>query len=49
MAKAVTNTQHYTDIANAIRSRTGKSGALKPSQMAAEIQDIPDDPKWVRP
>lgn len=40
MAKAVTNTQHYSDIAMAIRTKTGKTQELRPSEMAAEISSI---------
>lgn len=40
MAKSITNTQHYSDIATAIRTKTGRTSQLKPSEMAAEIQSI---------
>lgn len=40
MALKLTDTQNYTNIANAIRSKTGKSGNMTPSQMATEISGI---------
>lgn len=51
MAKAVTNTQHYSDIAAAIRTKTGKTQTLQPSEMAAEISSIETatPETWVRP
>jgi hypothetical protein len=35
-----TDSQNYTDIANAIRSKTGKQAAMYPSEMAGEIESI---------
>lgn len=51
MAKAITNTQHYQDIAAAIRTKTGRTSTLKPSEMAAEIQSITTatPEAWSRP
>ena len=34
-------TDYFTSLANAIRSKTGKSDALTPSQMISEIENIP--------
>ena len=33
--------QTFTDIANAIREKTGNTGLLYPSEMAQNILDIP--------
>lgn len=40
MAKAVTDTQNYSDIANAIRAKAGTTDTYTPSQMAAAIAGI---------
>ena len=40
MAKVITDSQHYTDIANAIREKNGESTQYKPSEMATAIQAI---------
>lgn len=40
MAKVLTDSQHYTDIANAIREKNGEETAYKPSEMAGAIQAI---------
>lgn len=40
MAYVKTNSQHYTDIANAIRSKNGLTTQYKPAQMAAAISAI---------
>lgn len=40
MAKVLTDPQHYTNIANAIRAKKGTSETLTPGQMAAEISGI---------
>lgn len=37
MAKGITDSQHYTSIASAIRSKNGEETAYKPSEMAAAI------------
>ena len=50
MAQSVTNTQHYQDIANAIRVKTGKTDTFRPSEMASEILGITTATEsWVRP
>lgn len=38
--KVLTDQQHYQDIAEAIRAKTGKEGTLKPAQMAQELNDL---------
>ena len=40
MSIVKTDSQHYTDIANAIRNKNGSSTAYKPSEMAKAIGDI---------
>ena len=40
MSKVVTDSKHYTDIAEAIRGK-GVEGSFKPSEMAAAIEEIP--------
>lgn len=40
MAKVVTENTNYTNIANAIREKTGKNESMLPSQMADEILSI---------
>lgn len=42
MAIITTDNQHYTDIANAIRSAAGSSVQYKPSEMAAAISGLMD-------
>lgn len=37
MAKGITDSQHYTNIAAAIRSKNGEESTYKPSEMAAAI------------
>lgn len=37
MAKGITDSQHYTSIAAAIRSQNGEEATYKPSEMAAAI------------
>lgn len=37
MAKGITDSQHYTNIAAAIRSQNGEETTYKPSEMAAAI------------
>jgi hypothetical protein len=37
MAKGITDSQHYTSIASAIRSKNGEEVTYKPSEMAAAI------------
>ena len=37
MEKVLTNSQHYTDIADAIRSKNGSGNTYKPSEMAEAI------------
>lgn len=37
MSKIITNPQYYSDIADAIRLKTGESGVYYPSQMAGKI------------
>lgn len=44
MSKALISENLLTDIADAIRSKTGDSGTLTPVQMASEIADLPDAP-----
>lgn len=40
MAKGLTDSQHYTDIATAIRAKKGTSETLTPGQMATEISGM---------
>lgn len=40
MAKVLTNPQHYTNIANAIRGKTGSSDTYTPAEMADAILAI---------
>lgn len=40
MAIVTTDARHYSDIATAIRAKTGKADALKPAEMAEEIDAI---------
>lgn len=40
MGKIVTDSQHYTDIAAAIREKNGTETTYKPSEMASAIQGI---------
>lgn len=40
MAKGITDSQNYTNIANAIRARNGEETTYKPSQMADAIRAI---------
>ena len=42
MAIITTDNQHYTDIANAIRSAAGSSDQYKPEEMATAISEIVD-------
>lgn len=44
MAKILTDSQHYTDIANAIRVLTGRTDGMKPSQMASIIMSLAPNP-----
>lgn len=52
MANKITNTQYYSDIANAIRGKNGLTDTYTPAQMAAAITAIPsggggdDDIDW---
>ena len=41
MTSVFTDSQHYTDIANAIRSKLGVATTYKPSQMASAVAAIP--------
>lgn len=41
MSIIVTDSQHYSDIADAIRAKTSSSGTFKPSEMASAISAIP--------
>ena len=41
MAKGITDTSNYSDIADAIRDKNGSSDTYKPSEMAAAITAIP--------
>lgn len=41
MTNKITNTQHYSDIADAIRSKLSSSDTYTPAQMAAAIESIP--------
>lgn len=43
MANKITNTQHYQDIANAIRIKNGSADTYTPAQMAQAIEDLPSD------
>ena len=61
MSKYTVDSSTMTGIANAIRSKTGKTGAMSPSQMITEIDDIKlglnvdlnvhitEDGHWIRP
>lgn len=40
MAKGITDSRHYTDIAAAIRGKNGETTTYKPSEMAAAIEAI---------
>lgn len=40
MAKVLTDSQNYTDIANAIRAKAETTATYKPSEMAAAIQNL---------
>ena len=40
MAKVLTDPQHYTNIANAIRGKNGSSDTYLPSEMADAIEAI---------
>ena len=40
MAKIMTDSKHYTDIANAIREKTGSTEQMKPSEMPGQIGSI---------
>lgn len=40
MGKVMTDSQHYTDIANAIREKNGSSDTYLPSQMAGAIRAL---------
>lgn len=40
MANKITNTQYYSDIADAIRSKNGSSDTYTPAQMATAISNI---------
>lgn len=54
MAKVLTDSQHYTDIADAIRAKNGTENTYKPSEMAVAIEalpiggDLPEDGLLVR-
>ena len=41
MANKITNTQHYSDIADAIRAKNGSSDTYMPGEMAQAIEDLP--------
>jgi len=43
MAKGLVSQRYLTDIANAIRSKTGEARTYKPSQMAQAIMRIPSN------
>jgi hypothetical protein len=50
MSIIMTNSQNYTNIADAIRAKNGQSALYKPSEMAQAILnlpsgEIPGDPK----
>ena len=40
MAKGITDRQHYTDIATALRIKNGEETTYKPSEMAAAILEV---------
>lgn len=40
MAKIMTDSKHYTDIATAIREKTGSTAQMKPAEMAGQIGGI---------
>lgn len=40
MAKVLTDSQNYTNIANATRAITGSEGLLKPAEMTTELTSI---------
>lgn len=43
MAKIMTDSKHYTDIATAIREKTGSTEQMKPSEMPEHIRSIQAD------
>ena len=43
MPKVITDAQHYTDIANAIRAKNGESVQYLPSEMAGKIAELPTE------
>lgn len=45
MATGLTDSKHYTDIANAIREKTGETEQFAPSQMAEKVADVYDKGK----
>lgn len=52
MTMVLTNSQNYTDIADAIRLKAGTSDTFKPAEMAGAIAAIPSGggtAKWTRP
>ena len=40
MAKVVTDTKHYTDIANVLRTHLGTNAKFKPQEMASEVDMV---------
>lgn len=44
MSLIVTSSQHYKNIANAIREKSGKEALIVPAKMAEEIRSLPDNP-----
>ena len=45
MSLGITDTQHYSDIADAIRAKNGSADTYAPSQMATAISNIPSGEK----
>ena len=49
MSLGITDTQNYSDIANAIRAKNGSADTYTPSQMATAISNIPSTPTITLP
>ena len=49
MAEKITNTQYYSDIADAIRSKNSSSDSYLPSEMPQAILDLSFNKVWVVP
>lgn len=49
MNNVLINGQHLTDIANAIRAKSGSENTFLPSQLAGAINNLTTEEKWKRP